>query len=860
MKGKGGRSGRANMRQALRSMRLNIIAFVVLVILAAAGMFLIRSMLLKNSRDTGMALAQNFASEEQSNLTVYETLISFGTTSIDRRIADGNSWEELSEWLSVYFERLNTVLGEGVVDPYVVIDGKILAANPWEGDDAYDVSGTEWYQKAMAAQGKVIFTDAYTDAIYKKPVITVAQKCQNTDAIMAFDIFPQNIKLGFDSMELSEEDSFFLCDSTGKVLYRQTSLECSEEELQEYLSGLIHQIDGGLLESSGSNVLDLEGKQRAVYYARMDNGWFSILTIPYSSILGDFNWFTLIFGLIFLLFLAVLAGMVWRDVKINDRIRRTNETVRVLGNSYYALYRIDFGQDTYEMIKGSDYVRSRIAPTGQYEELLKVAGEVIEEDAYKEFLESFSSQNIRRLVSQRIRNFGGDFRRRFGDEMRWVSVRILFDESLAPEEVVLCFREVEEEKQRQLQERRILEDALEIAKKNEAAKQSFFSNMSHDMRTPLNAIIGLSDLAGQHIEDPEKVAQYLRKIHSSSRQLLSLINDILDMSRMEQGKVTLNNKEFNLRECVEECMESFHFAAEGEHKSFKLEFHVKNERLLGDPFRIQQILNNLLSNAFKFTDKGDEVTVSVTQLNQGDHEKYKFVVADTGIGMSEDFLPHLFEPYSREMRFSAKQAAGTGLGMPITKNLVALMDGEMYVESEAGKGSTFTVILPLAVVQEDVSSDQLPSEVATQEKKEEKKFSLEECRILLAEDNEVNMEIADEILSMNGMQVTRAWNGVEAVEKFRSSKPFSFDAILMDMQMPEMDGCEASRRIRAMRRPDAKSVPIIAVTANAFAEDITATAAAGMNAHVSKPIDFSLLCKLLEKWIHKGGTDGEDKA
>lgn len=209
MKGKGGRSGRANMRQALRSMRLNIIAFVVLVILAAAGMFLIRSMLLKNSRDTGMALAQNFASEEQSNLTVYETLISFGTTSIDRRIADGNSWEELSEWLSVYFERLNTVLGEGVVDPYVVIDGKILAANPWEGDDAYDVSGTEWYQKAMAAQGKVIFTDAYTDAIYKKPVITVAQKCQNTDAIMAFDIFPQSIKLGFDSMELSEEDSFF---------------------------------------------------------------------------------------------------------------------------------------------------------------------------------------------------------------------------------------------------------------------------------------------------------------------------------------------------------------------------------------------------------------------------------------------------------------------------------------------------------------------------------------------------------------------------------------------------------------------------------------------------------------------------
>lgn len=205
----------------------------------------------------------------------------------------------------------------------------------------------------------------------------------------------------------------------------------------------------------------------------MSNGWFSIITIPYQNILGNWNKLILILGAVFLLFLLVIIWMSWREWRLNARMERTNETVRVLGNSYYALYRIDFGQKTYEMIKGSDYVRSRIAPTGQYEELLKVAGEVIEEDAYKEFLESFSSQNIRRLVSQRIRNFGGDFRRRFGDEMRWVSVRILFDESLAPEEVVLCFREVEEEKQRQLQERRILEDALEIAKKNEAAKQSF---------------------------------------------------------------------------------------------------------------------------------------------------------------------------------------------------------------------------------------------------------------------------------------------------------------------------------------------------------------------------------------------------
>lgn len=805
-----------------------------------------------------MALAQNYASEEQSSLTVYETLISFGTATIDRRVADGNSREELLEWLSAYFERLDAVLGEGVVDPYVVMDGEILAANPWEGDSTYDVGAAEWYQKALETEGEAVFTDVYTDVIYSKPVITVAQRCRNTDAVMAFDIFPQNIRLEFDSLALTKGESFFLCDSAGRVIYKSTALERSDEELQQYLSGLIGKISEGLMESSDSYIVDLDGSRRAVYYARMDNGWFSIITVPYSDILGNFNWFTLLFGVLVLSFLAVLAGMTWRDVKINDRIRRTNETVRVLGNSYYALYRIDFGQDTYEMIKGSDYFRSRIAPTGRYEELLRVAGEVIEEDAYKEFLESFSSQNIRRLVSQRIRNFGGDFLRRFGEEMHWVSVRILFDESLAPEEVVLCFREVEEEKQRQLQERRLLEDALEIAKKNEAAKQSFFSNMSHDMRTPLNAIIGLSDLAGQNTGSPDKVAGYLGKINSSSRQLLGLINDILDMSRMEQGKITLNNKEFDLEECLDECLETFRFQAEAERKTLKRELHIKNPRVLGDPFRIHQILNNLLSNAFKFTSEGDTVSVSVTQMDQGDYEKYKFVIADTGIGMAESFLPHLFEPYSRELRFSAKQAVGTGLGMPITKSLVTLMDGEIYVESEVGKGSAFTVILPFTVIQEEKSSPKLPAEDMEKEKAKEKR-SLEGRHVLLAEDNEVNMEIAEEILSMNGLQITKAWNGAEAVEKFRGSAPFTFDAVLMDMQMPEMDGCEASRRIRAMHRPDAKTVPIIAVTANAFAEDITATAAAGMNAHVSKPIDFPLLCRLLEKWICYNGTGGEDE-
>ena len=843
------RRKRARLKRVLGSMRLNFIAFAALIVIAVIGISLIRSTLFDNAWETGTSMARNYAAEEQSSLTMYETLLTFGTASIDDRMKQGWSREEMLQWTDIYFARLDSVLGEGVVDPYVVLDGEIIAAHPWDVDETYDVESTEWYQRAISADGKVIFTDLYTDVIYDKPVITIAQQCAYADAVMAFDILPENIRFQFDDLSMEAGDSFFLCDSRGQIIYADTGIELPREEVQAYLNSLVARISAGEVDGSGLNISDLDGQARAVYYARLSNGWYSIVTIPHSNILGDFSWLKMCLILMIALFLLLIAGMTWRDMRIGERIERTNETVRVLGNSYYALYRVDYGADTYEMIKGSDYVRERIPPSGPYGDLLRTAGEVVDPDAYKDFLENFSSENIRKLVSRRVRNFGGDFLRRFGNEMRWVSVRILFDESLAPEEVVLCFQEVEEEKQRELRQRRLLEDALEIARKNEVSKQSFFSNMSHDMRTPLNAIIGLSDLAAGHVEDPEKVREYLKKINFSSRQLLGLINDILDMSRMEQGKLVLNSKEFDLKQCMEECVGSFRFQAEAARKTLTLQMDVRDAQVMGDPFRIGQVMNNLLSNAVKFTREGDSIRVTVTQMEAAPGQlcKYRLVIADTGIGMSKEYLPHLFEPYSREMRFGERQAVGTGLGMPITQSIVTQMNGEIHVESAPGEGTTFTIILPFAIAHKQAQAAEAADDGG-------EAFSLEGKRILLAEDNEVNMEITTELLQMNGVAVTQAWNGAEAVERFREAEAFAFDAILMDMQMPVMDGCEAARRIRALRRPDARKVPIVAVTANAFAEDIAATSAAGMDAHVSKPIDFAHLVKVLRECIGSGAA------
>ena len=825
-------------RMVLGKLRLSLCAFAALIVLAVLGIFLIRSTLLHNAHETGTGLSRSYAAEESNTLAMYETLLSFGTASLDSRLSSGESLDSITSFLSLYFHRLDEVLGSGVVNPYVVLDGQILSVSSLEGTRTFDYEHTAWYQMAVEAQGSVIFTDLYTDAASGRRVVTAAQMCSNRGAVMPFDILPEYFR--FSTVELEEGGSFFLCDRTGAILYQQTDLNLPAQQVQQYLSGLLAQIEAGELDRVSDSVHDLNGEQRAVCYTRMDNGWYAIVTLPYSSILGNLHWFALVMVLVISALLLILAIMTHRELHMSQSIERTNETVRVLGNSYYALYRVDYEEETYEMIKGSDYVRSRIPSSGPYDLLLQTAGEIIQPDVFSDFCKSLSPENIRTLVKQRVRDFGGDFLRRFGEEYRWVSVRVLFDESLAPEEVVLSFREVEAEKQQQLRERQLLEESLQLARRNEESRQAFFRNMSHDMRTPLNAILGLSELAGQHLQEQDKLSGYLKQITSSTRYLLELINDILDMSRMEQDKVVLDHRSFDLRACMEECLAPFRVQAEREHKVLRCELRFSCGHLMGDPFRIQQILNNLISNAFKFTPKESTITVSVTQMDSGEGSKYKFVVSDTGIGMSPEFLKRLYEPYARELRFSAKQAAGTGLGMSITKNLVSQMDGEIQVESHPGTGSTFTVILPLTAA-ESPQTPPLPSEPA------DCNFSLDGLHILLAEDNEINMEITTELLSAQGVQVVQAWNGREAVERFQSSAPGTFDAILMDMQMPELDGCGAARVIRSLPRSDAKTVPILAVTANAFAEDISATTAAGMDAHISKPIDFSVLCQTLAR-------------
>lgn len=297
----------------------------------------------------------------------------------------------------------------------------------------------------------------------------------------------------------------------------------------------------------------------------------------------------------------------------------------------------------------------------------------------------------------------------------------------------------------------MLKNALEISRQSKKTKIDFFNSMSHNMRTPLNAIIGLNNLAYKNTNDPKKIKGYLQKIGVASRQLLGLINDILDMARIEQGKLLLDYRQFDLKTCISQCVDPFRVQAETENKKFRIKFNIKDAQVVGDAFRITRIMNNLLSNAFKFTSAGDEILVSVTQIERQESAKYQIVVKDTGIGMNKEFLPQLFQPYTREMRFTAQKITGTGLGMSIVKNLVTQMSGQIHVESKENVGTVFTIVLPLSAAKTEKQEEK--TQAAS---KEESKFSLEGKRILPEEDNHVNMEIATEILAMNGLEVTQA--------------------------------------------------------------------------------------------------------
>ena len=394
-----------------------------------------------------------------------------------------------------------------------------------------------------------------------------------------------------------------------------------------------------------------------------------------------------------------------------------------------------------------------------------------------------------------------------------------------------------------------LQKALEQAKTASVEKSNFLFNMSHDIRTPMNAVIGMTSLIRHDAGNKDKVIEYADKIDVSSQHLLGIINDILDMSKIEAGKTVFKYDDFSILNFIQEINNLFHSQIDEKKQILTTKKNIRHEWVNGDQLRLMQIFSNLLSNAVKYTRKGGEIQflVEECETNSSVYAKYRFLVRDNGIGMSADFKDKIFDAFTRAENSVTNKIQGTGLGMAITRNLVEAMGGTIDVESELGQGSCFEVLIELRIAE-----DRTVALAAQEDTDEQDGNILQGMRFLCAEDNELNAEILTELLKIEGAECTICENGEEVLKAFEQSAPGDYDMILMDVQMPVMNGYEATKAIRRSSHELAKTIPIIAMTANAFSEDIQHSLAASMNAHVSKPVEMKVLEKTIRS-IKSGG-------
>lgn len=417
--------------------------------------------------------------------------------------------------------------------------------------------------------------------------------------------------------------------------------------------------------------------------------------------------------------------------------------------------------------------------------------------------------------------------------------------------VLLLARDVTQEHDKELKNQAKLRKSKEQAERANASKTDFLRRMSHDIRTPINGIRGMVKIGKHNLESPEKEAECLDKIEEASGFLLDLVNDVLDMNKLESGEIVLVEEPFDFKKLLQDSVTVVETQAAASGVTFHMEEPQGEQwQVIGSPLHVRQIIQNIIGNAVKYNRKGGSVTVQCHETFEENHmARFKFVCADTGLGMSKEFQTHAFEPFAQERSDSRTTFKGTGLGLSIAKELVEQMGGTISFTSEAGVGTTFTIEFRFLLASETEKEDN---------SKDNTVQDLEGTQVLLVEDNALNMEIAEFLLTNHGLIVTKAWNGKEAVDVFAQTEPGTFDIIFMDIMMPELNGLEATEQIRAMQRSDAKSIPIIAMTANAFADDIQQSRDAGMNEHLSKPLDEQKMFMMIRKYCGEK-NEGENQ-
>ena len=544
------------------------------------------------------------------------------------------------------------------------------------------------------------------------------------------------------------------------------------------------------------------------------------------------------------LILGVCIGQ--KNTRANISRKLYTDMYKTVARTSILVVQVDLRRDAFEVLQTPDYmepVLTQDVPAGKG--LRMVEQQFVAAEFREEFLRVFDFETL----PERLEG-GGTVSFYFLDfRQRWCQLEIVEEKRRGSRAtaIVAIVRDVDDERRREFEYQRQLRDAVEEARVASASKTNFLRRMSHDIRTPINGIRGMLEIAEHYPEDMEKQKECREKMWKASGYLLSLVNDVLDMNKLESGAITLEHRPFELRDTLREANAVAEMQAIEHGIRFDIDWEnisVTHDRLLGSPVHLKQILQNLASNAVKYNRRNGSVTVSCRELKSDENRAlFRFVCSDTGMGMSREFQEKAFEPFSQEGRRANTTYAGTGLGLSIVKELVERMGGRIELRSILNVGSTFTVTIPFEI-------DHTASDGQTEQPQ---RVDPEGKKVLLVEDNELNTEIAKFLLEKEGFTVVTAGNGQEAVDAFSQSAPYEYAVIFMDIMMPVMNGLEAARKIRALKREDALQIPIIAMSANAFQDDIEGSLAAGMNDHLMKPLEPDKVDAAVQKALRQRG-------
>ena len=530
-------------------------------------------------------------------------------------------------------------------------------------------------------------------------------------------------------------------------------------------------------------------------------------------------------------------------VTLGKQVKKNRQAIHALGTAYYHISRLNLKTKKIELVKKSREMYLDIKDnTADWNPQFEIIEDIIAEPFVQKYIDFFDIQTM----AARLHNkefMSSEFKKKDGSWFLSMIVPQSYDKNGNITSVLIANRDVTSEKMRELRQEEELREAKLKAECANKAKSLFLFNMSHDIRTPMNAIIGYAELASRHLIETEKLSRYLEKIQICGKELLSMLSNVLDLARIENNKVEMEYTVSNVHECFENCVTMFRQQAESKNQTLSLTEQIMYPYVYMDAPHLSEICLNIISNAIKYTNTGGTISCSVLQEScKEDWCNMIITITDNGIGMSEEFQKHIFDAFERERNSTASHIEGSGIGMGITKKLIELMNGTIEVKSKQGEGSSFTVTVPCRkALKED-----------TLEKKNtnlHNKNCLNGVRILLVEDNEINIEIARELLTEEGCIVETANDGVACIDMIEKADADYYKLILMDIQMPVMNGYDATLAIRKMKDTKKSRIPIIAMTANAFAEDVQKVLSVGMNDHVAKPVDINILVSTMMKYL-----------